>query len=46
MPLDQMKKLSNMLNGDGYINTVNNAGHFVPEWGMEFSEQLFVEISK
>ena len=44
--LDYMKKLSSLIPCDNIINTLNNAGHFAPEWGMEFNKLLFSELNK
>ena len=39
-----MKNLSQIIDTDGVTHVINNAGHFVPEWGMEFGEELFRQL--
>ena len=41
VPLEKMKNLSQIIATDEVTHVINNAGHFVPEWGMEFGEELF-----
>ena len=41
IPLEKMKILSQIIATDESTHVINNAGHFVPEWGMEFGEELF-----
>ena len=41
IPLEKMKNLSQIIATDKVTHVINNAGHFVPEWGMEFGEELF-----
>ena len=40
IPLEKMKVLSKIISTDEQTHVINNAGHFVPEWGMEFGEEL------
>jgi len=42
--LEKMKVLSNIISTDEQTHVINNAGHFVPEWGMEFGEELFEQL--
>ncbi len=42
--IDKMKALSNIISTDDQTHIINNAGHFVPEWGMEFGEELFEQL--
>ena len=39
-----MKVLSQIIATDEVTHVINNAGHFVPEWGMEFGEELFRQL--
>jgi tRNA(adenine34) deaminase len=42
--IDKMKALSNIISTDDQTHIISNAGHFVPEWGMEFGEELFEQL--
>ena len=42
--IEKMKVLSNIISTDEQTHVINNAGHFVPEWGMEFGEELFEQL--
>ena len=44
IPLEKMKLLSQIIATDEVTHVINNAGHFVPEWGMEFGEELFRQL--
>ena len=44
IPLEKMKNLSQIIATDEVTHVINNAGHFVPEWGMEFGEELFKQL--
>ena len=44
IPLDKMKVLSQLISTEEVTRVINNAGHFVPEWGMEFGNELFTEL--
>ena len=44
VPLEKMKMLSKIISTDEQTHVINNAGHFVPEWGMEFGEELFESL--
>ena len=44
VPLEKMKLLSQIIATDEVTHVINNAGHFVPEWGMEFGEELFRQL--
>ena len=44
IPLEKMKILSQIIATDEVTHVINNAGHFVPEWGMEFGEELFRQL--
>ncbi len=44
IPLEKMKLLSKIISTDEQTHVINNAGHFVPEWGMEFGEELFENL--
>ena len=44
VPLEKMKSLSQIIATDKVTHVINNAGHFVPEWGMEFGEELFRQL--
>ena len=41
-----MKLLSKIIASDGVTNVINYAGHFVPEWGMEFGSELFNQLEE
>ena len=45
VPMDYMKRLAQVIPCNNIVNTLNNAGHFVPEWAMEFSKVLFSELN-
>ena len=40
IPLEKMKMLSKLVTSEDLLHVINNAGHFVPEWGMEFGNDL------
>ena len=42
--VDKMKSLSKIISTDNQTHIINNAGHFVPEWGMEYGEELFQQL--
>ena len=42
--IDKMKAVSKIISTDDQTHVINNAGHFVPEWGMEFGEELFEQL--
>ena len=42
--LEKLRTLSKIISTDGQTHVINNAGHFVPEWGMEFGEELFEQL--
>ena len=44
VPLEKMKTLSQLIATDEVTHVINNAGHFVPEWGMEFGSELFKQL--
>ena len=44
IPLEKMKLLSQIISTDHFTHVINNAGHFVPEWGMEFGDELFSQL--
>ena len=44
VPLEKMKILSQIIATDEVTHVINNAGHFVPEWGMEFGDELFRQL--
>ena len=44
IPLEKMKILSQIIATDEVTHVINNAGHFVPEWGVEFGEELFKQL--
>ena len=44
IPLEKMKILSQIISTDEVTHVINNAGHFVPEWGMEFGDELFKQL--
>ncbi|PPR26914.1 MAG: Haloalkane dehalogenase [Alphaproteobacteria bacterium MarineAlpha9_Bin4] len=44
VPVEKMKSLSKIISTDEQTHVINNAGHFVPEWGMEFGEELFEQL--
>ena len=44
IPLEKMKHLSQIIATDEVTHVINNAGHFVPEWGMEFGSELFKQL--
>ena len=46
IPIDKMKLLSKIIASDGVTNVINYAGHFVPEWGMEFGSELFNQLEE
>lgn len=46
IPLEKMKLLSQIISADEVTHVINNAGHFVPEWGMEFGHELFSQFKE
>ncbi len=42
--IDKIKMISKIITSDGSTHVINNAGHFVPEWGMEFGNELFEHL--
>ena len=42
--LDKLKALSKLITEDGQTHVINPAGHFVPEWGMDFGDELFEHL--
>jgi tRNA(adenine34) deaminase len=44
IPIEKMRTLSKIISTDEQTHVINNAGHFVPEWGMEFGEELFRQL--
>ena len=46
IPLEKMKLLSQIISTDEITHVINNAGHFVPEWGMEFGYELFSQFKE
>ena len=44
IPLEKMKLLSKLIATDDVTHVINNAGHFIPEWGMEFGEELINQL--
>ena len=44
VPVEKMRSLSKIISTDNQTHVINNAGHFVPEWGMEFGEELFENL--
>ena len=44
IPVEKMRSLSKIISTDQQTHLINNAGHFVPEWGMEFGEELFQNL--
>ena len=45
VPIEKMRSLSKVISTDDQTHIINNAGHFVPEWGMEFGEELFQQLT-
>ena len=45
VPIEKMRALSKVISTDDQTHIINNAGHFVPEWGMEFGEELFQQLT-
>ena len=45
IPIEKMRSLSKIISTDEQTHIINNAGHFVPEWGMEFGEELFHQLT-
>ena len=39
-----MRAISKIISTDEQTHVINNAGHFVPEWGMEFGKELFDQL--
>lgn len=46
IPLEKIKALSQLIATDEITHVINNAGHFVPEWGMEFGSELFKQLKE
>jgi len=46
VPLERMKLLSKLISSDNMTHVINNAGHFIPEWGMEFGEELIKQLKE
>ena len=46
IPIDKMKLLSKIIASDGVTHVINNAGHFIPEWAMEFGPELFNQLQE
>ena len=44
--LEKMKMLSKLVSSDSMTHVINNAGHFIPEWGMEFGDELFKQLKE
>ena len=44
--IDKMKVISKLVSTDDQTHIINNAGHFVPEWGMEFGQELFEQLKQ
>ena len=44
IPIDKLKMLSKLISTDGLTHIIGNAGHFLPEWGMEFGKELYEQI--
>ena len=42
--IENAKQLAKIISSDDNTHVINNAGHFVPEWGMEFGKELFDKI--
>ena len=42
--IDKIKMISRILTREGFSHVINNAGHFVPEWGMEFGNELYEQL--
>ena len=42
--IDKIKMISKILTREGFSHVINNAGHFVPEWGMEFGNELYEQL--
>ena len=42
--IDKIKMLAKIVTSEGETHVINNAGHFVPEWGMEFGNELFEHL--
>ena len=42
--VDKIKMISKLISSDGLTHVINNAGHFVPEWGMEYGKELFENL--
>ena len=45
IPIEKMRTLSKIISTDEQTHVINNAGHFVPEWGMEFGDELFQQLN-
>ena len=46
IPLEKMKLLSQIISADKFTHVINNAGHFVPEWAMEFGNELLSQFKE
>ncbi len=42
--VDKIKMISKLVSSDGLSHIIGNAGHFVPEWGMEYGNELFDQL--
>ena len=42
--IDKTKMISKIITKEGSSHVINNAGHFVPEWGMEFGDELYEHL--
>ena len=42
--IEKMRAISKIISTDEQTHVINNAGHFVPEWGMEFGKELFDQL--
>ena len=45
IPIEKMKAISRIISTDEQTHIISNAGHFVPEWGMEFGDELFLQLT-
>ena len=43
--VEKIKMTSKIITDDGFTHLINNAGHFTPEWGMEFGNELFEHLN-
>ena len=42
--VDKIKMISKLISSDGLTHVISNAGHFLPEWGMEYGDELFRQL--